>query len=79
MKKVCKTCGEIVKPKKEIKGSVVAELLLWLFFIVPGIIYSIYRLSTQAVVCPICGSKELIPLDSSLGIKILKDSKGDLK
>lgn len=37
------------------------ELFLWLCFLIPGVFYSIWRLTTRAQVCRSCGSHELIP------------------
>ena len=36
------------------KGSVAVELALWLLFMFPGFVYSIWRLSTKKWVCPEC-------------------------
>jgi DNA-directed RNA polymerase subunit RPC12/RpoP len=40
------------------------EVLLWLCFIVPGIIYSVWRLASRYQGCQKCGSKRIIPVDS---------------
>ncbi|MDD2839021.1 MAG: YqaE/Pmp3 family membrane protein [Sulfuricurvum sp.] len=43
------------------KGNGWIELILYLFYLIPGIIYSIWRRSGEPNVCPICKSDTLIP------------------
>ena len=42
---VCTVCGSVGFPKKVTPGSFLVELGLWIFFILPGVIYSVWRLS----------------------------------
>jgi hypothetical protein len=51
------------------------EIILWLIFIFPGIIYSIWRLTTRYDACTVCRSPDIIPIDSPVGRKILADQK----
>lgn len=70
---ICVNCHYQGKPKKIVKGSILTEIILWCFFIVPGLIYSLWR-STSAArvkVCPSCGSENMIPLDSPRAKQIL--------
>ena len=62
----CKNCGATAHPKQITKGSIAIELMLWLFFIVPGLIYSIWRLSSRFKACPICQSPNMIPASSPI-------------
>jgi len=73
--KICSQCGNVGKPKKETKGSILTELVLWLFFIIPGLCYSIWRLSSKHEVCRYCGNESLVPLDSPVGKKLLEEHK----
>ena len=66
----CTNCETADYPKKHTKGSILIELVLWLMLIVPGLIYSIWRLSTRANVCKHCGSANLVPMDSPAGRRI---------
>lgn len=50
----CPNCGYVGKPKKFTKGSILIEVVLWLMFLVPGLIYSIWRLTTKYEGCPRC-------------------------
>ena len=38
------------------RGSIWIEIILWLCLIVPGLIYSIWRLTTRRQVCSACGA-----------------------
>jgi hypothetical protein len=71
MRKLCLQCGSIGETKRFMKGSVLTELILWLFFLLPGLIYSIWRHSTVAQVCPNCFSANVIPLDSPVAQNVL--------
>ena len=65
---ICTACGtETGSPKIQTKGSFAMELVLWLIFIVPGLIYSVWRLTTRQKVCPACSSPALIPLNTPAG------------
>ncbi len=64
MKKLCIRCDAITEPKRHTRGSFLVELALWCLFIAPGILYSLWRLSTRAWVCRNCGAPDLIPLTS---------------
>lgn len=62
--KYCVTCGHQGEPEKDTPGSIWIEVILWLCFLIPGLIYSVWRLNRRHEVCRACGSKELIPHDS---------------
>lgn len=70
---ICSVCGSVDNPKRAIKGNGAIELILWLAFLVPGLIYSIWRSSSRHSVCTVCGGTTLIPLDSPIGAKLLAD------
>ena len=67
---ICATCGTQGNPKTRTKGSILIELVLWICFIVPGILYSIWRLTTKEKVCRTCGANNLVPLTSPMGQKL---------
>ena len=66
--KHCMTCGTDAEPKTQTRGSIVIEIVLWLLFIVPGLIYSIWRLSSRRPVCPACGSTAIVPYDAPAAV-----------
>lgn len=73
-KLVCIQCGYIGEPKRAIKGNILIEIILWLFLIIPGLIYSIWRSSSRYKVCPKCGNSTLIPIDSPRAKTIMAES-----
>ena len=73
---ICTRCGHDGKPRRHVKGSIWIEIVLWMLFIVPGFIYSLWRLSSSRRVCASCGSEDLVPLDSPVGRKLLQSFDG---
>ncbi len=57
----CLTCEQFGEPRRVTNGSFFIELILWLCFLVPGLIYSIWRLTTRHNACPHCGATTLVP------------------
>ena len=74
---LCVNCGFVGQPRKHVGGSMIVELALWLFMILPGLIYSVWRLSTVKMVCPKCEAPNMIPKISPMGCKIL-NGNGDI-
>ncbi len=68
----CDNCGTTGKPKTRTKGSFVIEVLMWLLFIIPGIFYSLWRLTTREKVCPACGAPNMIPTTSPKAAAAIK-------
>ena len=69
---ICSNCGHIGSAKGAVKGSMGIEIVLWLFFIIPGVIYSLWRGSSRHKVCSVCASGNLIPIDSPNGRRLLE-------
>ncbi|MDI6844923.1 MAG: hypothetical protein QME28_02175 [Candidatus Saccharicenans sp.] len=69
--KACTNCGFVGRPKKYTRGSLVREIILWLLAVVPGIFYSVWRISTRYEGCPECGAPLMIPENSPIARKIL--------
>lgn len=69
---VCESCGTIGYPKTQVKGSLLVEIFLWIIFLIPGIIYSIWRRASPKQVCRACGSTSIIPVDSPRGKTLVK-------
>lgn len=61
----CKTCGHVGIPARATKGHFAMELVLWLLVFIPGLIYSVWRLTTRHDVCRICRSPHLIPKETT--------------
>lgn len=74
--KICTACGHRGKTKRVTKGSILIEIVLWLAFLVPGVIYSLWRLTTRHDACASCGSTAVVPVDSPIGRKLLTEYHG---
>ena len=68
---LCTACGSQVRPRTATRGSFGIELILWLCFLIPGLIYSIWRLSNRYYACPVCRSPSIIPLGTPAANAIL--------
>lgn len=71
----CKTCGSVGRPKRVTRGSFGLEVVLWLCFLIPGILYSLWRLTTKHEACRTCGADTLIPLNSPMAVAALQSQK----
>ncbi len=58
-----------------ISGSFLVELALWLFFLLPGLIYTIWRLTTKREGCSHCGAADVVPVDSPVGRQLVEGAK----
>ncbi len=72
---VCAACGTPGNPKSTTRGSIGIEIILWMCLFLPGLIYSIWRLSTRYNACPACGSREMIPANSPTGRRLLAQNE----
>src|SRR5579862_4874691 len=69
--KYCLDCGTTDWPKTETPGSFFIEVILWLCFLVPGVIYSVWRLAARYSGCSACGSKRIVPVNSPVAQKMI--------
>jgi hypothetical protein len=72
MSHICTTCGTVGRPKKETPGVFCIEVVLWVCGILPGLIYSLWRITSKRTVCPSCGGA-VIPTDSPVGRKLTQN------
>lgn len=68
-KRFCTTCGSIGEPKSHTPGKLWVEVVLWLCLLVPGLLYSLWRLNGRRKVCAHCGAQTLVPVDSPVARK----------
>jgi hypothetical protein len=73
--KLCLQCGTVGQTERLIYGSVLLEILLWCFLLIPGLIYSSWRNSTRRQVCRKCGSRNIIPIESPVAMKMLEETQ----
>ena len=67
----CTRCGVVAVPRRITKGTLGIEIVLWLLLLVPGVLYSIWRLTSRYDGCRSCGSSELVALTSPTGREIV--------
>lgn len=67
---ICGNCGTIGQPSSVTKGSIWIEIILWLCCLFPGIIYSVWRLTTRTKACPSCKATNIMPINSPMGTKL---------
>jgi len=67
---VCTQCGS-TGTESHTKGSFLIEVVLWLFMCLPGLLYSIWRLTTRGQVCRTCKCDRLVPANSPEGQRLL--------
>lgn len=58
----CKNCNLTVYPIPKRRGNTLLQVILFLFFIIPGIIYTIWRLGGYKIVCPRCKKSNLVEM-----------------
>ena len=75
---ICTTCGYVGYSERTIKGNIGVEIFLWSMFLLPGIIYSIYRSSTKMDACPKCKNPTMIPITSPVGEKLYASHEATL-
>jgi len=69
---ICPSCGTQGDPTTITKGSLGVEILLWICFLVPGLIYSVWRTSTRYKACPSCQHAPMLGINTPNG-KILAE------
>lgn len=70
---VCTSCGYVGRPRVVTKGSILIEIILWLCWLIPGLIYSIWRHNTRYNACHSCQSATIIPASSPVGVKFVQE------
>ncbi|MBW2418763.1 MAG: hypothetical protein JRH19_09470 [Deltaproteobacteria bacterium] len=57
---LCTDCSEVSVPDTVLEGSDLLELIGWACFVLPGLLYSVWRHLLRFKVCPHCGSGDLM-------------------
>ncbi len=65
-KMLCRTCGNVGTPRQTLKGHWLISFILLCLYVVPGLIYMIWRRTGIKPACTVCGSEQLVP-PGSLG------------
>ena len=72
----CRTYSSI--PRTELPGSTGVEVLLWLLYIIPGVLYSMWRRDDKNAVkvCGSCNGNDLTPVSSPEGRSLFERKYG---
>lgn len=62
-KMICTNCGHQGRPKRKTRAGMMLEILLWIFFVVPGLVFTIWRQANRYR-CPRCETPNMIPTNS---------------
>lgn len=76
--KICKQCGTLNESGDALPGSGWIEVILWLCYLVPGLIYSIWRRTKRNAACAACSSRELVQVGTPVGSRLLQQYHPDL-
>jgi len=68
---VCSNCHWKGQPSRVTPGSFLMEVALWLCFVIPGFLYSMWRITSRHDACPKCGTPNMIPEDTPRGRELL--------
>ena len=71
-KYVCMECGCQRDPINAKRGLLVIEIFMWLLYIFPGIIYSIWRRVRKQQVCPNCRNPSVVLTSSSRAMGVMR-------
>lgn len=66
-RKICTACGTLTNGEMKFAGSLLLEVGLYLFMIIPGFLYTLWRISARRLTCPTCRGTQLVPADSPVG------------
>ena len=77
--RICKQCGSITKTADSLPGNGWIEVVLWLCYLVPGLIYSIWRRTKKNLACSSCGSREIVGVTTPVGRQLLSEHHNHTK
>lgn len=75
--RICKACGTLNTEGEGLPGSGWIELVLYVCYIVPGIIYSIWRRTKKNAACVACSSRDLVQIGTPIGKSLFKQHHPD--
>jgi hypothetical protein len=68
---ICKHCGTLNNGRAALPGNGWIEALLWLLWLFPGLLYSVWRRSGTGV-CASCGKREFAPVETPMGRALVR-------
>lgn len=73
MKAICRNCGHEGNTERKLKGHVLITLILLICWIIPGLIYMVWRRTGLKDACTKCGSQNVVPVGSVEALKVASD------
>ncbi len=71
---ICERCGTVAAAGSSTPGSLALEVSLWVFLVVPGMFYSVWRHTSRKPACAECGSPDIVSIDTPRGRRLLEAS-----
>ena len=71
-KYLCLECGCQREPVMANRGMLIIELFMWLLYILPGVIYSIWRRVRKQEICPNCRTPSVVLTSSSRAMNMMR-------
>lgn len=71
---LCLSCGNIGKPRLRNRGSSFIEIVLWLCFLIPGMLYTFWRMFRKERLCKTCNAPNPIPMDSPVAQRFINQT-----
>ncbi len=75
---ICSECGYVGKCKITKSGSLATELKMWLLYVIPGPIYTLWRLRSRKRLCRHCDSEKILSIKTETGYALLKKQENEL-
>ena len=68
---ICRLCSHVGPRELKKKGRASVEIILWLLFLIPGLVYSIWCRTGRWYACQECGHPGMVPIGSPMGKDLL--------
>lgn len=68
---ICLHCETPCAPDYEKPGNLFFEIILWCMFLLPGVLYTYWRVDSAKPVCPSCRGAT-VPVDSPRGKRLMR-------
>jgi hypothetical protein len=69
---ICLVCGCQRVPVMVRRGHVIIEILLWLCYLLPGVVYTLWRTLRRHEVCPNCRNPSMVKTTSPQAFHLRK-------
>ena len=71
---ICSQCGHLGRPRQVAPGSLLVEIILWCCLLLPGLLYSLWRIGAKRPTCRHCGAiAATVPTDSPRGRQLVAE------